>query len=103
MAGVVVVGDRTFVAMKERYLEVTFRRGKPVGAYLYLPRISGETSVRTERREQGLLVDYAADGRAIGIEITAPNQVTLAAINQALAALAEEPATSEELAPVAGA
>jgi hypothetical protein len=24
--------------MKERYLEVTFRKGKPLAAYVYLPR-----------------------------------------------------------------
>ena len=88
--------------MKQRYLEVTFLRGKPVAAYLYLPRDTNDHSARTEKREKGLLVDYAADGRAIGIEITAPNQVTLEAINHTLAALAEEPATSEEFAPVAG-
>lgn len=87
--------------MQSRYLEVTFRKGKPVAAYLYLHRKQGDKSARTERRDQGLLIDYAADGRPIGIEITAPQRVTLTAINQVLAEAHEEPATQDELRPVA--
>lgn len=86
--------------MRHRYLEVTFRKGRPVAAYLYLPRVAGDASVRTERHECGLLIDYAADGRAIGVEITAPSQVTLAALNRILAELGEEPASEEDLAPL---
>ena len=89
--------------MKHRYLEVTFRNGKPVAAYLYLPRNAADRSVRTERHEQGLLIDFTADGRAIGIEITAPTKLSVAALNRALAAVNQEPATAEELGPVAAA
>jgi hypothetical protein len=32
--------------MKERYLEITFRKGKPLAAYLYLPRRVGVKSAR---------------------------------------------------------
>ncbi len=85
--------------MKHRFLEITFRKGKPLAAYLYLPRNPGDTSVRTQRHESGLLMDYAADGRAIGLEITAPSKVTLATLNQALAAANQELATADELAP----
>ena len=42
--------------MKDTYLEVTFRKGKAMAAYLYLPRQSGEKSQRTEKAEQGLLI-----------------------------------------------
>lgn len=85
---------------RQRYLEVTYRKGKPFVAYLYLPRKIGDRSARTERREAGLLIDYAADGRAIGIEITAPTKVTLANLNQALAAANQPPATPDDLAPL---
>ncbi|MHC4416801.1 MAG: DUF2283 domain-containing protein [Planctomycetota bacterium] len=87
--------------MNQRYLEVTFRNGKPVAAYLYLPRASDDTSARTERREGGLLIDYAADGRSIGIEITAPESLSVEALNRVLADLDQEPATDRELAPLA--
>jgi hypothetical protein len=50
--------------MNHRYLEVTFRNGKVLAAYLYLPRNPGDVSVRTVRYGEGLLIDFAADGRA---------------------------------------
>jgi uncharacterized protein YuzE len=86
--------------MKDRYLEVTYRKGKPLAAYLYLPRREGDTSARTERGDSGLLIDYAADGRPIGIEITVPSVLSLEVLNRTLAALSQEPATREEMAPV---
>jgi uncharacterized protein YuzE len=89
--------------MRNRYLEITFRNGKPLAAYLYLPRRAGDTSARTARCEEGLLIDFAADGRAIGIEITAPTKVSLAAMNRVLAEAHQEPLTAEELGPLAAA
>ncbi|MEQ8766417.1 MAG: DUF2283 domain-containing protein [Planctomycetota bacterium] len=58
--------------MKHTYLEVTFRKGKALAAYYYLPRDSKDRSVRTEAVGSGLLVDYSEDDRPIGIEITSP-------------------------------
>lgn len=87
--------------MKNRYLEVTYRDGRPLAAYLYLPRHSGDTSVRTSRCDDGLLIDFAADDRAIGIEITAPGKVSLAMLNRVLKSIHEEPATPSEMSPVA--
>ncbi len=87
-------------APNQRFLEITYYDGKPLAAYLTLPRHEGDRSARTERREAGLLIDYAADGRAIGIEITAPTKVTLASLNQPLAAANQPPATANDLAPL---
>jgi uncharacterized protein YuzE len=89
--------------MKQRYLEVTFRNSKPLAAYLYLPRNPGDASARTTRQPGGLLIDYAADGRAIGIEITSPGKLSLEALNRALASVNEAPATVAELGPLAAA
>lgn len=86
--------------MKQRFLEITYRKGKPLAAYLYLPRNTGDKSARSDRQEAGLLIDYAADGRAIGIEITAPSKTTLAAVNQALAAAGQEPLAADDFAPL---
>ena len=77
--------------MRNRYLEITFRNGKPLAAYLYLPRQGADTSARTVRCEEGLLIDFAADGRAIGIEITVPSKVSLEAVNRALAGVHQKP------------
>jgi uncharacterized protein YuzE len=89
--------------IKHRFLEVTYRQGKPLAAYLYLPRQAGDISCRTQEFEHGLLIDYSADGRAIGIEITSPTRVTLDGVNRALAFVNQEPATALDLLPLAAA
>jgi hypothetical protein len=86
--------------MRKRYLQVSYRAGKPLAAYFYLPRQASDRSVRAERRDAGLLIDYAADGRPIGIEIAAPSKASLNAINQILLELKQQPATADELAPL---
>jgi uncharacterized protein YuzE len=70
--------------MKDAYLEVTFRRGRALAAYYYLPRPLGEKSYRTMRVEPGLVVDFNRGGKPIGIEITAPSKLTLPAFNRVL-------------------
>jgi len=74
--------------MSPCYLEVTYCQGKPVAAYYYLPRVAGQRSVRTRRVEPGLLIDYAKDGRPIGVEITAPSALSVTAFNRVLRELA---------------
>jgi uncharacterized protein YuzE len=89
--------------MKHAYLEVTYRKGRAVAAYYYLPRRDGDKSVRTERVNGGLLVDLASDGRAIGIEISSPSRVNLPVLNKLLVRLGFDPIGSQELGPLAGA
>jgi uncharacterized protein YuzE len=89
--------------MKRIYLEVTYRKGLPLAAYLYLPRRDGDKSVRTERVEGGLVVDFAADDRPIGIEITSPSQLALSDLNQVLQRFGQGPVAEEDLAPIAAA
>ena len=86
--------------MQERYLEVTFRQGKPLAAYLYLPRATGVKSARTRQAAPGILVDFATSGTPIGLEITAPTQVTVEQINTVLMQLKLAPMSPEALAPL---
>ncbi len=86
--------------MRERYLEVTFRKGKALAAYLYLPRADGEKSVRTEEAAPGILVDYGRSGQPIGLEITDPGRVTAADVNEVLDRLGLQRIPPEELEPV---
>ena len=86
--------------MSDRYLEVTYRGGRALAAYLYLPRVSSEKTVRTEKAAPGLLVDFAADGRPIGVEITSPRRVTVEALNAVLDELHVERLDSDEAAPL---
>jgi hypothetical protein len=86
--------------MKEFYLEITFRHGRPLAAYLYLPREGDEKSARTQQAAPGLLIDFAASGRPIGLEITAPGKVSAATINRALTDLGLPPLPDADLAPL---
>lgn len=86
--------------MREPYLEVTFRRGRPMAAYYYLPRRPGQRSVRTRRVEPGMVIDFARGGRAIGIELTAPSRLSVTALNRVLRELGFPLVSREDLAPV---
>lgn len=86
--------------MKELYLEVTFRHGRPLAAYLYLPRDTGERSVRTAKASPGMVVDFSESGKPIGIELTAPTEVTLPALNQVLGDLGFSPLSEADLEPL---
>ncbi len=86
--------------MKEPFLEVTFRRGRPMAAYLYLPRRPAEKSYRTSRVEPGLVIDFNRRGKPIGIEITAPGRLSLAALNKVLRDLGLPPLKRADLLPL---
>lgn len=86
--------------MKESYLEVTFRKGQPIAAYLYLPRGVRDKSYRTARANPGLVVDYNRSGKPIGIEITAPTKVTAAALNRVLRDIGMPAIKRSDLAPL---
>ncbi len=96
----VVEGRFIGETMKDRYLEVTFRKGKALAAYLYLPRPAGVKSVRTEPADRGLLVDYGLGGEPIGLVITAPAEVTLEGLNAVLTRLGQPPLGPEEVTPL---
>ena len=89
--------------MKDRYLEVTFRDGKPFAAYLYLPRATDARSVRSEEVEHGMVIDFGPNDHPIGIELTTPEQVTIDRLNQVLQRLNLPPMREEELAPLSAA
>jgi uncharacterized protein YuzE len=86
--------------MKTPYLEITFRHGRAMAAYLYLPRSAHERSHRTSRADPGMIIDYAEDGRPIGIEITAPMKVTVTDLNRVLASLGAPELTADDVAPL---
>ena len=86
--------------MQQSYLEVTFRHGKPIAGYYYLPRRPGQKSYRTERLSAGLLVDYSRSGRPIGIEIASPTELSLTALNRVLRRLGQDAIRRVEIAPL---
>jgi hypothetical protein len=86
--------------MKWPYLEVTFRHGRPVAAYLYLARSPGDRSRRTAPAGVGMIIDYTEAGKPIGIEITAPEKVTIANLNAILASVDAPALAAEDIAPL---
>ena len=74
--------------------------GRMMAAYLYLPRVSGEKSARSREISTHYVVDFAADGRAIGVEMLDPDHVTLESINRILQQVGAEPITESDLAPL---
>jgi hypothetical protein len=86
--------------MRALSLQVTYRKGKPMAAYIYLPRQPGDKAKRTVEPTPGLLVDYAADGRPIGIEIRSPGHVAVEQIQQLLTDLGLSPISDTDLAPL---
>ena len=90
--------------MTERSLQITYRKGRPFAAYLYLSHKPGERSTKTQPTSDGLLVvDYAADGRPIGVEITAPEAVNLDRLNALLKDLGQPPLLEQEFRPLTAA
>lgn len=85
--------------MKTFSVQATYRKGKLFAAYVYLPRKPGDRSKRVEEPLPGLLVDYTADGRPIGIELPSPAAVSISDVERVLRELGFTP-TPEELAPL---
>ena len=86
--------------MKEPYLEITFRRGRPIAAYYYLPRRPRQKSYRSVRIEPGIVVDLGRGGKPIGIELTAPGLVSQTMFNRVLKQFGLPAAKSADLAPL---
>ncbi len=86
--------------MKQPYLEVTFRQGRAIAAYLYLPRRPGEKSFRSTKADPGLVIDFNRSSKPIGIEITAPDKVTASALNRVLRDLGLPPVKRLDLMPL---
>jgi hypothetical protein len=87
--------------MKQRYLEVTFRKGKLLAAYLYLPRAAGAKAVKTSDAGRGVKIDYDAHEKPIGVEITAPSAISVDELIALLATLGIDQLDRAELAPLA--
>ncbi|HYC76973.1 MAG TPA: DUF2283 domain-containing protein [Planctomycetota bacterium] len=86
--------------MKPLYLEVTYRSGRAVAAYLRLPGRPVERPTRSEHFGDGLIVDFTAGGRAVGVEITAPTLFDVDKLNQVLNRVGRAPVSKADVAPI---
>ncbi len=86
--------------MQETFLEACYHHGRLLAAYLYLGPRAGRKSVRTKEAGPSLLVDFAASGEPIGIEIVDPELVTARDVNVVLRQLGLPEMKAEELQPL---
>jgi len=86
--------------MSDIYLEVTYRRGKVLAAYLYLPRASDDVVTRSREMVPGIVLDFQQDGRPIGMELAFPASLELDEVNRVLAQFHLGQVSREELAPL---
>lgn len=89
--------------VKRVSLKVTYRRGKPIAAYVYLPRQAGDRVASTERLDEAILVDRTADGRAIGVELIEPSQIGPDQLLTVLRSLGHTEIARDDLQPLAAA
>lgn len=89
--------------VKRISLKVTYRRGRPIAAYVYLPRQAADRVAATERLDEAVLVDRTADGRAIGIEIVDPSQCGPERLMDILKSLGQADVDRDEFRPLAAA
>ena len=85
---------------KDIELEASYLHGELIAAYLHLPAADGAPSTRCEEAGPGLVIDFASDGRPIGIEVTMPRLVTVIAINEVLSKLGMPTMSERDLAPL---
>ncbi len=78
-------------------LEITFRKGRPLAAYVHLGSKSRKSS-RTRELSPTILGDFARNGDLLGLEILAFDRVTLSRINKVLVSCGAEPLAKRELA-----
>ena len=86
--------------MSNRYLEITFLKGKPLAAYLYLTGKKSTQCAKAIKVDEGLIADYDQDGVPVGLEIISPATASVQQIKNALEKIHVEPIGENELAPL---
>ena len=86
--------------MQDNYLEITYRKGKPLCAYLYLSRKPNEHSARTQKYKDGIIIDFDENNNPIGIEMTAPSLASASEINILLEKFHVNSIPEEDLLPL---
>jgi len=81
-------------------LQVTYKGGKPLAAYLSLGYNGKRAVARTEEVSPDLLVDFAADGLPLGLEILSPGTVTVERVWAVFDHLGLERPPASELSPL---
>jgi uncharacterized protein YuzE len=82
------------------YLEITFRKGKALAAYIYLSKKVGVRTESSKKIRDGIIIDFDIKNNVIGLEITAPDKISANEINEILSNYKIEPIPEKELDPL---
>ncbi len=85
--------------MSAPMLEVTFRNGRPLAAYLHLAAARRKAGT-TRKLAPSVIGDFDKRGALLGLEILAFDKATLGRINEILVACGHRPLPARELAPL---
>ncbi len=85
--------------MSAPMLEITFRKGRPLGTYLHLSSARRKAGA-TRELAPSLLGDFDKRGGLLGLEILAFDKATIARINQVLVSCGYPALPAKELAPL---
>jgi uncharacterized protein YuzE len=82
------------------HLKVTYKKGKPFAAYLYLPADSSQKAASTREVRPGFVADFDGEGRVLGLEIVNPAESTREQVLDVLRELHVAEIAADELAPI---
>ncbi len=84
-------------------LQVTYRKGRPFAAYIYLDHPPGQKIVRSEEVAPEIVVDFDGDAQPIGVEIVSPDATSIDEILSVFDTLGLSRPDLSELAPLVAA
>ena len=86
--------------MKPPSVEITYRRGRPVAAYISWASSATAKCHATKEAAPGMIVDFARNGRPIGLELAVPRAATLAGVNRVLRSVGAPPLRPSDFSPL---
>jgi hypothetical protein len=85
--------------MTSPMIEITFSKGRPLAAYLYLSGARRKAHA-TRKLAPSLVGDFDRRGGLLGLEILAFDRVTVSRINEVLVSCGSPALPAKELAPL---
>jgi hypothetical protein len=85
--------------MSSPMIEITFRKGRPLAAYLHLSSARRKAHA-TRKLAPSLVGDFDKRGSLLGLEILAFDTVTVSRINEVLVSCGCHALAAKELAPL---
>lgn len=86
--------------MPKVHVKITYLRGRMLAAYVAFGHAGPGEIARSEEVGDGLVADYARDGRLLGVEIVQPQPARIADWRRVLERIRAPRVEDEDLAPL---